>query len=578
MPASSNESRVVVASDALQRQREIAELYRARLHLVYEHAADLVAYLNADGRIVTVPDQCRMLRAYPGVFSQGVQFSGLLDTKDQPAFLSAVSHAALADEPRSVDVRLSGHNVWLRCRVAAVPPLTGQGKMLLVLGTDISAWKNQGEELSHLATHDYLTGLPNRILLQDRVDQLVASANRAHFRFALLLMDLDGFKLVNDTLGHAAGDSLLQDAASRLKRVVREQDTVARLGGDEFVVLLADTPDRATVDAVATRVSQVIRQPYEVQGNLVHVSASIGCAFFPEHGRTQSELLKNADVAMYQAKEQGRDRFVVYDPAHHGYGAALTLESAMHQGLEKGEFHLAYQPIFGADGGVQGCEALMRWTQADGKVVPPSDFIPLAESNGLIALLGHWALRTACAQGAQWRQLHGRDITMAVNVSPRQLTEHDFVGKVKAALDAAGLPPHCLALEITEGALMRDPVRASELLGDLTQMGVRLAVDDFGTGYSSLAYLKHFPIDTLKIDRSFVIGLESDQADQAIVAAVLGMARNLGIRTVAEGVETEGQLDFLRANGCARVQGYLTGRPVSPDVFATEHFAHELAS
>lgn len=553
--------------EALTSQKEATQLYRERLHLVYTHAADLLVYLDSVGKITQLPKEPRFLIQNPGLLNVGDLIVSRLDNADGQLLTAAIAAVIASNEPQQLDVWLTGNTHCLRCRVAAIPP----GKGVLLTAMEVTEWKKQESALFHQATHDELTGLPNRKLLLERVDQLIAGANRKPATFALLLLDLDGFKRVNDTLGHSAGDLLLEDTAARLRAVIREEDTVARLGGDEFVVLVADCENEGVAARVASRVNEAVREPYRVLGELVHVSASIGAAMFPIHGDNNGELLKNADVAMYQAKSLGKDQYVTYDPAWAEALSALTMEAEMHLGIERGEFYLEYQPIYSPQKTLLGCEALMRWKKTNGESVPPGVFIPIAESSGLIGLMGNWALRVATFQAASWRRLFGASFYVTVNVSPSQVTDEKFVARVESALAEAGLPPGSLVLEITEGVMMQDPKKTCEFLQNLKKIGVLTAVDDFGTGYSSLAYLKQLPVSTLKIDRAFIIDVATNPHDQAIVSAVLHLAAALGLTVVAEGVETAEQLEFLHTHNCPAVQGWLFGKPAIPPLFEKEN-------
>lgn len=565
---------MTATSNTADLQKLATQLYRDKLHLLYEHGFAFIAFLDENGRIAQLPEQCAFTQKYKSSLAKGAPLANLMTEEHRPALEAALHAAVTSFRPSMLTGQTRLDTAWLQFNVTPLVRAEHQPHSILVMAQDVSIWKEQESRLSDMATHDMLTGLPNRSLLLDRVSRLVSAAARAPVQFSLLLLDLDGFKLVNDTLGHDAGDLLLQEAAERLRHMVREQDTVARLGGDEFVLLLPGNDGVQIAETIAARVSEAIRQPYTLGNQPVYVSASVGCAMFPQHGATAGELLKNADTAMYRAKEVGRDQCVVYDPEAHACKGLLSMETDMHRGLERGEFYMEYQPIFSVNQELTGCESLMRWEKEDGTRISPSDFIPIAEATGLISLLGHWALRVAAKQVQIWRKKTGKNISVAVNVSPQQLRGAGFVDKVRAALKESGLPPEALVLEITEGALMRDPNRARVLLNELADMGVSISVDDFGTGYSSLSYLKSFPISSLKVDRSFVRDLETDQADRAIVKAVLSMASALGLKAVAEGVETAGQLDYIQTNGGTNVQGWLLGRPAEADVFA-ERFLKE---
>jgi diguanylate cyclase (GGDEF)-like protein/PAS domain S-box-containing protein len=433
-----------------------------------------------------------------------------------------------------------------------------------VLGDAIERERTE-ERIRHQALHDSLTALPNRTLLLERLHHWRERARRTNALAALLFIDLDHFKLVNDGLGHEVGDALLANVASRLTAAVRSTDTVARLGGDEFVILREDLSGEDGAFEPVERVLAALEAPFEVRGHRRHVTASIGVAL-GDHTVEPHVLLRNADAAMYRAKERGRARFELFDDVMHEQALRrLEIEHDLQLAIECGELFNAYQPIVSAaDGGLVGFEALVRWHHPERGVVPPLDFVPVAEQTGLIVRIGDLVLGEACRQMVRWDEegLVAGDTRINVNLSPRQVSDPGFVDSVRAVLAASGLDPHRLSLEITETVLIDDTTVALETLGELRELGVRLVLDDFGTRYSSLAYVKRFPIDVLKIDRSFVGGLGLNSEDSAIVAAVISMGAALGVRTVAEGVETEEQAERLRALGCDLAQGYLFGRPL----------------
>jgi diguanylate cyclase (GGDEF)-like protein len=421
--------------------------------------------------------------------------------------------------------------------------------------------------LRHMATHDALTGLPNRSLLSDRVRMAIAQARRTGRGFSVVALDLDGFKKVNDALGHPVGDALLRVAAMRLSDTLRDVDTLARVGGDEFVAVLSGAKSEAEIQIIARRMISTMQLPFEIESHTLYVGTSIGAAVFPDHGDSEVKLLAHADTAMYRAKETGKARCVIY--SHEKFTQAehdVSMEAAMFQAVRDGEFSLHYQPIVDARSRqIMGFEALMRWSRPGEGMVPPSQFIPMAESNGLINLLGAWALKAACVQIKRFEEVAGRPLYVSVNVSPRQFRNDRFLDIMDEALKLSGLPGQQLLLEITEGILMSDPEHAEALLTSMIARDVRIAIDDFGTGYSSLAYLKRFPIATLKIDRAFIKDLPESVKDAAICNVVLSLANHLNLNTVAEGVENEEQLQFLAKHGCDLIQGYLTGRPLHPD-------------
>jgi len=426
------------------------------------------------------------------------------------------------------------------------------------------------EQIKYVAYHDPLTGLPNRMLLKDRLTVALAQARRKNGKLAVMFVDLDRFKLVNDTVGHAMGDRLLQRFAERLTRVVREGDSLARVGGDEFTVLLPEVSIPDDAELVAQRILEASRKPLALAGHEFTVTASIGIAMFPGHGEDATSLLRNADAAMYRAKEEGRNTFKVFE---HVMNARLlervALEEDLRHALKRGEFQVHYQPQVDIQtGAIVGVEALLRWQQPERGSVPPDEFISLAEETGLIIPIGEWVLYTACAQNKAWQDSGLGPMSMAVNLSPRQFQEPGLVGSIARVLDETGLPAHLLELEITESAAMRDVEFTITMVEELQAMGVRVSIDDFGTGYSSLGYLKRLPVDSVKIDRSFVSDLAVDDDDAAIVAAIVGLAQTMNLNTVAEGVETEEQLAFLKNLDCRLVQGFLFSKAVPAETLA----------
>ena len=429
--------------------------------------------------------------------------------------------------------------------------------------SDVTEAKANEARIQHMAHHDFLTGLPNRFLLTDRFKQVAAAAERNDTRYALLFIDLDRFKNVNDTLGHSIGDQLLRDVASRLGSIVRGTDTLSRQGGDEFLVLLGEveTPEAAAI--VARKLMQVLGEPFLLDGHPITVTPSIGIAVSPEDGTDLDSLLKHADLAMYDAKQQGRNNYQFFRREMNARSLELLLmESDLRQALRKSEFELHYQPqISVSSGRPQGLEALLRWRHPERGLVSPADFIPMAEDTGLILPIGQWVLNTACQQLANWRTNGWPELRVAVNLSAAQFRQQDLLTQVETALAAANLPADALELEVTESILMIDAEGTAKMLNALNAMGVTLAIDDFGTGYSSLAYLKRFSVSTLKVDRSFVNGIGIDGEDAAICSAIIGLARSLRLDVVAEGVETQAQYDWLAKAGCHIIQGYFTGRP-----------------
>jgi diguanylate cyclase (GGDEF)-like protein len=419
-------------------------------------------------------------------------------------------------------------------------------------------------QLRHLATHDSLTGLPNRVLLDDRLTQAVAHADRDGLSFALLVCDLDRFKLVNDSLGHHAGDELLQEVARRLTGLVRTVDTVARFGGDEFVLLITSIQDPDDARRLAARAIKVLQDPMRIAGIDVHTSPSIGIAFYPADGNSIEALTAHADAAMYCAKQRGRGNVQCFEGGMNaGSEDRVQLESDLHNAIAQNEFELYYQPkVNMTSGAVRSAEALIRWAHPKRGLISPDDFIPLAEECGLIGAIGEWVVREACRQARAWQDDGMAPLRISVNLSPSQFRGSGLIDTIRRALDDARLPPEYLEVELTESAVMSDPEESISILEQLSAMGVLVSVDDFGTGYSSMSYLRRFPIDKLKIDRVFINEIASRPEDASIVSAIVSLAHSLRLKVVAEGVETPAQLDFLKTVGCDEYQGYHFSRPL----------------
>ncbi len=438
--------------------------------------------------------------------------------------------------------------------------------------SDISRIKETEYKLAHLAHHDPLTELPNRLLFHDRLEQAILRAQREGTRTAVLFLDLDRFKNINDSMGHAMGDLLLQRVAERLKEAMRAEDTVARLGGDEFVLIVEALKGRKDAAAVAKHILDLFGQPFCLENQEVFVDASIGISLYPDHGEDTQTLVRNADAAMYRAKTEGRNNFQFYTAELTAVAIErLTLENQLRRALERDEFELYYQPQFSLDEGgrtLEGVEALIRWHQSEQGLILPAKFIPVAEETGLIVPIGEWVLRTACAQHQAWVEAGYEPLRMAVNLSARQFHSQDLAKRVADILDETGMSPSCLELELTESIIMRDTESTIKTLHELSEMGITLSIDDFGTGYSSLSYMKLFPIDRLKIDQSFVRDITSDKPETEMIVPIIALGHSMKLRVLAEGVEFEEQLHYLRERGCDEVQGYLCSRPLPPERLA----------
>jgi diguanylate cyclase (GGDEF)-like protein len=424
--------------------------------------------------------------------------------------------------------------------------------------------------IEYLASHDSLTSLPNREMFNELLHHAIEAARRYQRRFAVLFIDLDRFKIINDSLGHEAGDTLLVEIATRLRQGLRSSDIVARLGGDEFVVILEETGDNHGVEHIARNLLSVLSQPLELSGHECHTTASIGIAMYPDDGTDVHTLTKNADMAMYLAKEDGKNDFRFFTKEVKMQSIdRLILETSLRHALERNQFSLQYQPkVDLATRQITGVEALLRWAHPERGMLSPGLFIPLAEETGLIVPIGRWVLKEACAQNMAWQRRGLRPVSMAVNLSPRQFVDENLLNDIDEALAASGMSPVLLQLEVTESMVMRNVSRAIKILDAIQSRGIRLAIDDFGTGYSSMSLMKQFPIDTIKIDRSFVRNLPDDCEDQAIAQAIISMGKALGMTIVAEGVETAEQQAFLRDHACDEIQGFLFSKPVLPEQLA----------
>jgi len=434
----------------------------------------------------------------------------------------------------------------------------------LQLRIELAERRKAEERIQFLAYYDHLTGLPNRFLLRDRLQIALAHARRKRNHVAVLFIDLDRFKNINDSLGHQAGDVLLQQVAERLKQCVRPDDTVCRLGGDEFLIILSDIRLLNDAAKIAVKVAETVARPYCINGAEFHITPSTGISIYPNDGENIDTLIRNADSAMYFAKESGRNNYQFFTADLNSRALqVLSMETSLRRALEREELILHYQPqVDLGSGRITGLEALLRWQHPELGLVRPGDFVPLAEETGLILPLGEWVLRTACSQAKKWQNAGLGPMAIAVNLSARQFQQQNLTRQVAAVLKDTGLSPHLLELELTESLMMHSPEEAIRTLDQLRALGVRVSIDDFGTGYSSLSYLKRFPIDKLKIDRSFVQEIAAGHGDEAIVIAIITLAHSLNLQVVAEGVETDRQLAFLRAHQCDSLQGHLFYPPL----------------
>jgi diguanylate cyclase (GGDEF)-like protein/PAS domain S-box-containing protein len=491
---------------------------------------------------------------------------------DVESILGLVTKLMTGLEPRATSLtrnyRKNGDVIWCEWYHSALLGDDNQVVSILSFVQDVISRIQAEERLPYLATRDALTGLPNRLMLHERLTQAIAQARRSGRRVGVLFIDLDRFKNVNDTLGHRIGDELLKGVTRALAEALRETDLLARLGGDEFMVIVEDFDQPHVLGRIAQKLQEAISQPFRIEDHDIYVTSSIGISVFPDDSDDPDELMKHADVAMYRSKELGRNtyQFLDADLAERRL-RQHTLETALRGALKDDALKLYYQPqVRISDRSIIGAEALLRWTDPEHGVVPPQVFIPLAEESGLIHALGEWVLKTAAAQCVEWRKA-GMAMTISVNLSAKQFYREDLAQRITDIVRAEGCEPSWLELEVTETSLMHDLDAIRKVLHQLRGEGFTVAIDDFGTGYSSLTHLKHFPIDTLKIDISFIADLETDQGDAAITEAIIGLARGLGLKVVAEGVGTRAQLDFLDVRGCHCFQGYWVSKPLPAQEF-----------
>ncbi|HYC37666.1 MAG TPA: EAL domain-containing protein, partial [Usitatibacter sp.] len=531
-----------------------------------ESSLDLISVVDASGAILYQSPALRHLLGYEPSETLGLKVQELVhrdDAENVRAALRRVIEARHSSEP--VEFRLRHRNgLWrtfesLGTNCLANPHIHG----VVFNSRDVTDRKVIQQRIQHLAYHDNLTGLPNRSLLQDRLAHSIARAERGNKKVAVLFIDLDNFKNINDTLGHDVGDELLRQVARRLSECVRLEDTIARQGGDEFIILLDSLDDGRGASVVAQKVLNALRRAFTLGGTEQHVSGSVGIALYPEDGRDPQTLMKNADTAMFHGKGLGKNTYQYFTAQMNvAVKRRMTLESALRRAVMQKDFALEYQPQVDLESGqIIAVEALVRWKTEEGTIVMPGDFIPLAEETGLINEIGEWVLREGCRQAKEWEDMGLERRRMAINLSARQF-DRAFLDMVTRVLVDTGLDPTRLELEITESQVMRQTDGMISLLTKLSQMGIHLAIDDFGTGYSSLSYLKRLPIQKLKIDQSFVRDITVDPNDTAIVVAIINMAKSLELDTIAEGVETAGQLALLRSKGCRVGQGYYFSRPL----------------
>lgn len=564
---------ILVAIDITEQRRAQAQMHK--LSRALEQTADSVMITDASGVIEYVNPAFERNTGYAGGQLLGREVSVLDAEVMSPERRLEIRHRLGAGEAYTgvfANRRRDGSLYYEEKTISPLKDAQGRVTHYITTGRDITERKQAQEQLEHLAHHDPLTGLPNRSLFLDRLDQALGRARWHRRLVAVLFIDLDRFKNINDTLGHETGDQILTQVAARLTECLRERDTVARFGGDEFVVLLDDVAEVADVGHLAEKLMHALQPPFRHRETSLHVSASVGVSLYPADGEDAGTLLQNADIAMYRAKDVGRNNCQFYSAELTARAfERLTLENHLREGLERRSFLLFYQPqVDPRSGRVHGVEALLRWRHPELGVLSPGEFIAVLEETGLIVAVERWALESACAQLAAWHAAGQADLHLSVNLSSRQFADPDFVPQLGQTLARHGISPGRLEVEITESTLMQHGRQTLSALQALKDLGVRIAVDDFGVGYSSLSYLRRFAIDTLKIDRSFVRDLPEDEDAAAIVRAITGLGSALRLRMIAEGVETAAQRDFLQALDCGLMQGFLYSRPLPPEAL---HFS-----
>src|SRR6267142_2210363 len=492
------------------------------------------------------------------------------ETSRNPMEMAVEQNRTVGLTVNCVLIRRDGFESAIEDSAAPIHDRTGRRTGAVIVFHDVSVAREMSRKMTHSAQHDFVTNLPNRLLLNDRIAQSISLARRKNKPLAVLFLDLDRFKYINDSLGHAEGDKLLQSVTKRLLASVRDSDTVSRQGGDEFVILLSEIAHPEDAATSARKILLSLSAPHYIGGQDLHIDGSIGISVYPEDGEDAETIIKSADTAMYHAKESGRNNFQFFKADMNVKAVERqSVEGSLRRALERQEFLLHYQPKVNLDTGeITGVEALIRWQQPDRGLVLPSQFVPIAEDCGLIIQIGHWVLREACRQARAWQNAGLPPLPIAVNVSAVEFREKGFVQGVRAILSENGLEARYLELELTEGVLMEDAESTASVLQELKRMGVHLAVDDFGTGYSSLSYLRQFPIDVLKIDQSFVHQITADPDVSSIVSAIIHMGKSLNHAVIAEGIETQEQRAYLQTERCAEGQGFLFSRPLGATQFA----------
>ncbi len=542
------------------------------LATIVESSNDAIIGKTLDGTILSWNLGAERMFGYAATEVIGEPISMLVPPyrfDEMPQLLERIRNGERIERYETSGRSKNGQRVNVSLTISPIKDAKGNICGASAIAHDISERKRAEERIRFLAQHDALTGLPNRVLFGDRMGQAITQARRNRQQVAMLFIDLDGFKHINDSLGHQIGDRVLRMAAGRLQRCVRDGDSVARLGGDEFVISLPTLSQSSDAMLIANKVLEILREPFIVEEHELHISGSIGISIFPTDGEDTQALMRAADIAMYHAKEKGRNNYQFFTSRLNDTAQRrLVVANRLHQAWQRGELVLDYQPQVDLENNkIYATEALIRWGETDLGIISPCEFVRVAEEIGLIVPIGEWVLRQACQQVSRWRQAGYANLGVAVNLSPQQFRRPGFPDLVARILKEANLPPEALEMEITEGVLMAQSLENLAVLEQLAAPGVRLAVDDFGTGYSSLAYLQRFPIHTLKVDQSFVGGIEKNENDAAIVTAIIAMAHSLRLKVVAEGVETLRQAEFLKRHGCLAAQGFYYSKPVPAHIF-----------
>ncbi len=562
--------------------RKIAEealfLEKERAEVTLNSIGDAVISTNNDGNVTYMNAVAERMTGWSLAEAKGNPFTAVFriidgvtrETLRNPMLLALKENRSVDLTMDSILIRRDGHEASIEDSAAPIRDRGGNVNGAVIVFHDVSEARSMVLKMSHLAQHDFLTELPNRLLLNDRLTQAISLARRFRKRLAVLFLDVDRFKYINDSLGHLIGDKLLQSVARRLTNCVRESDTVSRQGGDEFVVVLSDVEHSKTLGYSAAKILAVQAENHCIDEHNVNITLSIGISVFPDDGEDAETLVRNADTAMYHAKERGRNNYQFFKQEMNDRAVERQiLESNLRDAVARQEFVLHYQPKVNLETGViTGAEALIRWQHPVRGLLPPKQFVTIAEDSGLIVPIGQWMLREACLQARAWQNDGLRPTPVAVNISAVEFRREDFLADIRIILSDSGLNPNYLEIELTESVLVQDMESTLAVLNALKVLGVRLAIDDFGTGYSSLSYLRQFPIDTLKIDQSFVRDIADDPDDVAIVSAVIGMGNSLKLRVSAEGIETRAQLAFLQAENCLEGQGFYFSPPVTAGAFA----------